>query len=78
MALPLLVFFRKNSIIDRIYLYFIIGLVTFIVLLATYIVYIMYEIIIFLIIAFYADIIEELYFNKKEVYFTVVPDLYPF
>ncbi|KPV46221.1 hypothetical protein SE19_06490 [Acidiplasma aeolicum] len=69
-ALPLLVFFRKNSIIDRIYLYFLfIGLVTFIVLLATYIVYIMYEIIIFLIIAFYADIIEELYFNKKRSLF---------
>ena len=69
-VLPLLVFFRKNSIVDRIYLYFLfIGMVTSIILLATYIVYIMYEIMLFLIIAFYADIIEELYYNKNKPFF---------
>ncbi len=69
-VLPLLVFFRKNSIVDRVYMYFLfIGMVTAIILLATYIVYIMYEIMLFLIIAFYADIIEELYYNKNKQLF---------
>jgi len=61
---PFLVFFRKNSIINRIYLYFLfIGLFTFIVLLFTYIVYPLMEIMILFTLAFYTDIIDNLYFK---------------
>ncbi len=69
-VLPLLVFFRKNSIINRIYLYFLfIGLFTFIILLFTYIVYPLMEIMILLALAFYTDIIDDLYFKKNRPLF---------
>ncbi len=68
--LPLLVFFRKNSIINRLYAYFLfIGLFSFIVLLFTYIVYPLMEIMILLIIAFYTDIIDNLYFKENKPLF---------
>jgi hypothetical protein len=68
--LPLLVFFRKNSVINRIYLYFLfIGLFTFIVLLFTYLVYPLMEVMIFLILAFYTDVIDNLYFKENRPLF---------
>lgn len=68
--LPFLVFFRKNSIINRIYLYFMfIGLFTFIILLFTYIVYPLMEIMILLTLAFYTDIIDNLYFKANKPLF---------
>ncbi len=69
-VLPLLVFFRKNSVINRIYLYFLfIGLFSFIVLLFTYIVYPLMEIMVLLTIAFYTDIIDNLYYKENKPLF---------
>ncbi len=67
---PFLVFFRKNSIINRIYAYFLfIGLVTFIILLFTYIVYPLIEVLVLFTLAFYTDIIDITYFRKDRKLF---------
>ncbi len=68
--LPLLVFFRKNSIVNRIYAYFLfIGLVTFIILLFTYIIYPLIEVLVLFTLAFYTDIIDITYFRKDKKLF---------
>ncbi len=69
--LPLLVFWRRNAVVNRIYAYFLfIGLGTFIILLFTYIVYPLIEIIILFGIAFYTDLIDNLYYkNDRNIFY---------